>query len=105
MGTTTLVADNLFFYMQMGPDGFAAMADDLRELPLTYLWVMRLASQSEFPGEEEMFRPDRIQDLLERDDVAGTAEVTRWPSLAAGDHRLLRGISAAEAEGNTDLLS
>ncbi|MDQ4042212.1 MAG: amidohydrolase family protein [Actinomycetota bacterium] len=98
-GTTTVVADNLFFYMQMGPDGFAAMADDLRELPLTYLWVVRLASQSAFSGEDEMFRPDKIRNLLKRDDVAGTAEVTSWPSLAAGDPRLLRGISAAEAEG------
>lgn len=36
LGTTTVVADSLFFYMQMGPDGFREMADDLRELPLTY---------------------------------------------------------------------
>jgi hypothetical protein len=27
LGTTTIVADNLFFYMQVGPDGFAVMAD------------------------------------------------------------------------------
>src|SRR3954470_20541870 len=99
LGTTTVVADNLFFYMQMGPDGFGAMADDLRELPLTYLWVVRLASQSEFPGEDALFPPDELRNLLKRHDVVGSAEVPRWPSLAAGDYRLLRGISAAEAEG------
>lgn len=32
LGTTTLVADNLSLYMQMGPDGFRAMADDLGAL-------------------------------------------------------------------------
>lgn len=98
-GTTTVVADNLFFYMQMGPEGFAAMADDLRGLPLTYLWVARLTSQASFPGEAAMFRLDKIRPLLERDDVVGTAEVTRWPALAAGDPALLSGISAAKEEG------
>ena len=99
LGTTTVVADNLFFYMQMGPEGFAAMADDLRKLPLTYLWVARLASQASFPGEAEMFALDKIRFLLERDDMVGTAEVTRWPALTAGDPTLLSGISAAESMG------
>lgn len=99
LGTTTVVADNLFFYMQMGPEGFAAMADDLRGLPLTYLWVARLASQARFPGEEDVFALDRVRPLLERDDVVGTAEITRWPALAAGDPSLLSGLSAAEALG------
>ncbi|HSK99740.1 MAG TPA: adenine deaminase C-terminal domain-containing protein [Rubrobacteraceae bacterium] len=99
LGTTTVVADNLFFYMQMGPDGFAAMADDLRELPLLYLWMARLTSQAKFPGEEEMFALDRVEPLLRRDDVIGTAEVTRWPALAAGDPALISGIRAARTLG------
>ena len=99
LGTTTLVADNLFFYMQMGPERFAALADALKELPLTYLWVARLISQAVFPGEDEMFSLDKIKGLLKRDDVVGTAEITRWPALAAGDPALLAGISATKAEG------
>ncbi|MDQ4003648.1 MAG: amidohydrolase family protein [Actinomycetota bacterium] len=99
LGTTTLVADNLFFYMQMGPERFAALADALKELPLTYLWVARLISQAVFPGEDEMFSLDKIKDLLKRDDVVGTAEITRWPALAAGDPALLAGISATKVEG------
>lgn len=99
LGTTTIVADNLFFYMQMGPEGFMAMADDLCDLPLLYLWVARLTSQASFRGEAEMFALDRLQSLLERDDVVGTAEVTRWPALAAGDEGLLSGISAAHTLG------
>lgn len=99
LGTTTVVADNLFFYMQMGPDGFAAMADDLRELPLLYLWMVRLTSQSKSPGEEEMFALEKVEPLLRRDDVIGTAEVTRWPALAAGEPALISGIRAAKALG------
>jgi adenine deaminase len=99
LGTTTVVADNLFFYMQMGPRRFAAMAEDLRDLPLLYLWMVRLTSQARFPGEEEMFALEKVEPLLRREDVIGTAEVTRWPALAAGDQHLISGIRAAKALG------
>src|SRR5919107_4676441 len=99
LGTTTIVSDNLFFFMQMGTEDFAAMADDLRGLSLLYLWMARLTSQAEFPGEEEMFALDKIEPLLRRDDVIGTAEVTRWPALAAGESVLLSGIRQAKALG------
>ena len=99
LGTTTIIADNLFFFMQMGPDGFATMADDLRDLPLLYLWMARLTSQARFPGEEEMFALQKVEPLLRRDDVIGTAEVTRWPALSAGDSALISGIRAAKAMG------
>lgn len=99
LGTTTVVADNLFFYMQMGPDGFAAMADDLRALPLSYLWMARLTSQAKFPGEEALFALEKVEPLLRRDDVIGTAEVTRWPALAAGDPALISGMRAAKTLG------
>ncbi|HET7478234.1 MAG TPA: amidohydrolase family protein, partial [Rubrobacteraceae bacterium] len=99
LGTTTVIADNLFFFMQMGMERFAAMANDLRDLPLLYLWMARLTSQAKFPGEEAMFALDMVEPLLRRDDVIGTAEVTRWPALAAGDPHLISGIRAAKALG------
>jgi adenine deaminase len=99
LGTTTLVADDLFFFMQMGVDGLSAMADDLRGAPLDYLWVARLISQAKFPGEREMFAREKILRLLDRDDVIGTAEVTRWTALASGEADILAGIAAAKARG------
>ena len=64
-GTTTIVADNLFFFMQMGPDGFAKMASDLRTLPLQYLgW--RASPQARFPGEEAMFELDKVEPAARR---------------------------------------
>ncbi|MGH3085912.1 MAG: adenine deaminase C-terminal domain-containing protein, partial [Rubrobacteraceae bacterium] len=97
LGTTTLVADNLFFYMRMGRAGLEAMMDDLRDLPVNYLWVARLISQSKFEGEAEMFALDKVRKLLDREDVIGTAEVTRWTALAAGDETILAGIAEARA--------
>ncbi|BBL79229.1 putative adenine deaminase YerA [Rubrobacter xylanophilus] len=95
LGTTTVVADTLFFHLQMGPERLAWMLDDLRGLPVNYLWVARLISQSEFPGERRLFSPEAAADLLAREDVIGTAEITRWPALAAGDGHLLEGIARA----------
>jgi adenine deaminase len=103
LGTTTLVADNLFFFMQMGVDGLSAMMDDLRDAPLDYLWVARLVSQAKFHGEREMFAPEKVSRLLDRDDVIGTAEVTRWTALASGDADVLAGIAEAKRRGkNSD---
>jgi adenine deaminase len=99
LGTTTIIADNLFFFMQMRTERFAAMADDLKDLPLLYLWMARLTSQAKFPDEEEMFALEKIEPLLRRDDVIGTAEITRWPALAAGDPALISGIRAAKSLG------
>jgi adenine deaminase len=99
LGTTAIVADNLFFFMQMGHEGFAKMAGDLRDLPLLYLWMARLTSQAAFPGEEEMFGLEKVEPLLRRDDVLGTAEVTRWTALAAGDPALISGIRKAKSLG------
>ena len=99
LGTTTIVADNLFFFMQMGTEGFAKMAGDLGNLPLLYLWMARLTSQAKFPGEEAMFGLEKVEPLLRRDDVLGTAEITRWPALAGGDPALISGIRAAKSLG------
>lgn len=99
LGTTTVVADTLFFHLQMGPERLAWLLDDLRALPVNYLWVARLISQSEFPGERRLFSPEAAGDLLGREDVVGTAEITRWPALAAGDGHLLEGIARARQAG------
>lgn len=106
LGTTTVVADTLFFHLQMGPERLAWLLDDLRELPVNYLWVARLISQSSFPGERRLFSPEAAGDLLAREDVVGTAEITRWPALASGDGHLLEGIARARqankvADGHT----
>lgn len=101
LGTTTLVADDLFFFMQMGVDGLEAMMDDLRDAPLDYLWVARLVSQAKFPGEGKMFAREKILRLLDREDVIGTAEVTRWTALASGDADILAGIAGAKARRKT----
>ncbi len=92
LGTTTTVNDNLFFYLHMGPKGFKEMVNDLKQLPSNFLWLVRLISQSDYDGEREWFNQKDIQDLLQLDEVVGSAEVTRWPLLYNGDPFLLETV-------------
>ncbi|MBS4214340.1 adenine deaminase C-terminal domain-containing protein [Neobacillus rhizophilus] len=89
LGTTTSVNDNLFFYLHMGAEGFKEMVKDLRSLPGNFLWLARLVSQADFPGERGWFNHKNVWELLELDEVVGSAEVTRWPLLYNGDPFLL----------------
>lgn len=88
-GTTTTVNDNLFFYLHMGAKGFKEMVNDLNPLPGNFFWLIRLVSQADYPGEREWYNHEDIRELLELDEVLGSAEVTRWPLLYNGDPFLL----------------
>lgn len=99
LGTTTIVNDNLFFYLHMGPDGFKKMVHDLEVLPGNLLWLVRIVSQADFPGEREWFATQRVKELLQLDQVVGTAEVTRWPLLYKGDPFALEPVMAAKERG------
>jgi len=89
LGTTTSVNDNLFFYLDMGAEKFKELLFDLKDLPGNFLWLIRLISQSDYPGERDWFNHEDVRDLLQLDDVAGSAEVTRWPLLYKADPFLL----------------
>lgn len=85
LGTTTTANDDLGFYLHMGAQGLKKMIKDLNQLPCTLLWLVRINSQSEFPGEREWFNQKDLQSLLELDEVVGIAEITRWPLLYKAD--------------------
>ncbi len=89
LGTTTTVNDNLFFYLHMGAKGFKEMVNDLKPLPGNFFWLARLVSQADYPGEREWYNHNDIRELLDLDEVLGSAEVTRWPLLYNGDPFLL----------------
>ncbi|UOF89611.1 amidohydrolase family protein [Fodinisporobacter ferrooxydans] len=99
LGTTTVIHDNLFFYLHMGAKGFANMLTDLKGLPGNHLWLVRLVSQARYPGERDWFHETDIRSLLELDDVIGTAEVTRWPLLYQGDPFVIETVEYAKSLG------
>jgi len=98
-GTTLVFNDDLFFYLQAGPDGMLGMLEALKGLPVRYRWLIRLLSQSQWSGEAEAFALEKLRPLLARAEVAGTAEMTRWPEVMRGNACVLEGIAEARALG------
>lgn len=99
LGTTTLVNDNLFFYLHMGEEGFSKMMEDLAALPLHQLWLVRIVSQADYPGERDWFHPDSVRRLLQSEHVIGTAEVTRWPLLYNREDFVIETVEYAKRLG------
>src|ERR1700754_221517 len=68
-GTTTLVYDNLFFYMAHGIAGLRRIADSMRDAPAHVRWGARVAPHSAYE-----------RDAFPTEDVA---EQLAWPDVVA----------------------
>ena len=101
-GTTALVVDNLLLVLALGTDRFGELAGELSRHSLPHLfWVARIASQSRFPGEEEVFSEGAVAGLLARPEFLATGEMTRWVDFLDPEHgpRLLRLVERARSLG------
>ena len=55
-GTTTLVYDNLFFFLSHGVDGLREIVDAMNAAPAHIRWVARIAPQSAYPTRRSVRR-------------------------------------------------
>src|SRR3954470_576307 len=95
-GTTTLVYDNLFFYLAHGAEGLRRIIDAMNTAPAHVRWVARLAPQSAYPDEAERFATEKVAPLLSWPEVVASGEITGWARVVRGDPRLAAGIRAAK---------
>ena len=98
-GTTMVFNDDLFFYLQAGADGFVQMVEAIAGLPVRYRWLVRLLSQSQYKGEAADFALEKLLPLLAHPEVAGAAELTRWPEAMRGNPFVIEAIARAHALG------
>src|SRR6478609_11336133 len=70
-GTTTLVYDNLFFFLAHGVEGLRTIVDAMNDAPAHVRWVARLAPQSAYDDEAERFATEIVAPLLS------------WPEVVA----------------------
>jgi adenine deaminase len=96
-GTTTLVYDNLFFFLAHGVEGLRRIVEATNAAPAHIRWVARLAPQSAYPDEARRFATELVAPLLRWPEVVASGEITGWARVARGDARLLAGIAAAKA--------
>ena len=64
LGTTTLVCDNLIFYMMMGVEGFKAFMAAFSKMPVKFFWFMRLVPQTPMEQEDTLFQRPISKDFF-----------------------------------------
>ncbi|ACV61862.1 Adenine deaminase [Desulfofarcimen acetoxidans DSM 771] len=99
LGTTMMVADNLFFFRALGPEGFETVIEDLKKLPLKLFWSVRLDAQASSARLDAVFSPENISRLVNNRSVLQVGEITDWPSLLNGKPGMVEGILAALKTG------
>ncbi len=99
LGTTTMINDNLLFYLNMDNDSFIRLMDYSSELPVKNFWWARLDPQSNHPDMIAKFTKDRLVNLLQHERVVQAGELTAWPRALAGDETILEGITEAKKLG------
>ncbi|WP_096201812.1 adenine deaminase C-terminal domain-containing protein [Bacillus sp. FJAT-45350] len=88
-GTTTLINDNLMFFLNLDKKKALTLIEDLDELPTTMYWWCRYDAQTELEEEEELFSNSRMKAWLEHHLVLQGGELTSWPKVLEGDDATL----------------
>lgn len=88
-GTTTLINDNLMFFLHLEKKKALTLIEELDELPTSMYWWCRYDAQTELDGEEECFSNSRMKAWLEHHLVVQGGELTSWPKVLAGDDSIL----------------
>ncbi len=101
-GTTCLLFDDLLLHLALGIERLETLTGALSAASLPHVfWGARIASQSRFDGEEQVFARENVRRLLGHPEFLCTAEMTRWTDFLdpARAPRLLELLEAARALG------
>lgn len=91
-GTTTLINDNLTFFLQLQRDSAFSLLDDFQNINTSMYWWCRFDGQTETPNNKQIFNNEDILAWLKRKDVLQGGELTAWPRLLNGDNQMLTWI-------------
>ncbi|MFC5592079.1 adenine deaminase C-terminal domain-containing protein [Sporosarcina soli] len=98
-GTTTMISDNLAFFLTLDDITSFSIMDELSTLPFSFYWWGRFDSQTATENEATLFNVDSIRRWAGRPDVLLGGELTGWPRLMNGDPDMFSFLQAVKAEG------
>lgn len=96
LGTTTLVCDNLTFFMLMGLELFEEFMDVFSNMPVKFFWFCRAVPQTPMEQEDELFSIKNIKRLLKNPNVQALGEITRWQEVILGNPKIMRLVKATK---------
>lgn len=88
-GTTTLINDNMLFFLHIEKKKALSLIEKLDELPTSMYWWARYDSQTELKEEDDIFSPSKMKDWLEHPLVLQGGELTAWPRVLTGNDTIL----------------
>ncbi|MFB5661205.1 adenine deaminase C-terminal domain-containing protein [Alteribacillus sp. HJP-4] len=88
-GTTTLINDNMFFYLNIEKKKALTLIEELDQLPSSMLWWARYDAQTELEDEDTLFSPSNMMAWLHHPLVVQGGELTSWPKVITGDDTIL----------------
>lgn len=98
-GTTTLINDNLMWNFLLDKKKAFSLLEEFNRFPISMYWWARFDSQTALQDEGELFSTENVLSWLDHESVVQGGELTSWPSLLAGDDRLLYWIQEAKRLG------
>ncbi|WP_339230941.1 adenine deaminase C-terminal domain-containing protein [Oceanobacillus sp. FSL K6-2867] len=98
-GTTTLVNDSLTWNLTLDKKKAFSIIEEFNKLPISMYWWARFDSQTALHDEDEFYNTPDVLSWLSHPNVVQGGELTAWPSLLAGNDRLLYWIQEAKRLG------
>ncbi|HOP47414.1 MAG TPA: adenine deaminase C-terminal domain-containing protein [Desulfobacteraceae bacterium] len=96
LGTTTLVCDNLTFFMLMGLELFEEFMDVFSKMPVKFFWFCRAVPQTPMEQEDDLFSVKNIKKLLKNPNVQALGEITRWQEVVLGNPKIMSLVKATK---------
>ncbi|WP_318503328.1 adenine deaminase C-terminal domain-containing protein [Bacillus sp. T3] len=88
-GTTTLICDNLAFFLTLPTKVAFELLDEFKNIPSSMYWWCRFDAQTELPNHEDIFNTEDVVSWLQHQSVLQGGELTAWPKLVNGDNQML----------------
>ncbi|WP_188455101.1 adenine deaminase C-terminal domain-containing protein [Virgibacillus oceani] len=98
-GTTTLINDSLMWHFLLDKKKAFSLLEEFNNLPISMYWWARFDSQTALQDEESLFNSEEVLSWLSHHSVVQGGELTSWPSLLAGDDRLLYWMQESKRRG------
>lgn len=91
-GTTTIIGDNLPFFLHLPREKALALLEELQRTPACLLWSARFDPQTELQNGADIFSYANLHAWLEHPYVVQGGELTDWPKVLNGDEQMLHSM-------------
>ena len=98
-GTTTLVHDNLNFFLHMELDQIERFFHVFYNMPVKNFWWARLDPQSIDENKKKLFTPERVKRILQHPLVLQSGELTGWKAFLDGEEEMVELMYLARMAG------